>query len=150
MTSSLGATISPSLRVDASEKRKCLIRAPNCFYEDMFRNELKIAELCDQEVLQLEWEPKIGDKFFVRESKAFDRALELDPKYAYNWQGKGMVLARLGQLEEALIAYQKALTLFTNENNIKMVTYLNDPIQAHNLKGMHAACHSKSHMLQNI
>lgn len=32
----------------------------------------KIADFCDQEVLQLKWKPEIGDTFYVRETKPYN------------------------------------------------------------------------------
>jgi len=42
---------------------------------------------------------------------AYEQALELDPDFGEAWRGKGRLLARLGQYEEALKALNRAVEL---------------------------------------
>ena len=41
----------------------------------------------------------------------FDEAIELDPKFAYPWNGKGFTLNKLKRYDEAIAAYEKAIAL---------------------------------------
>ena len=43
--------------------------------------------------------------------KAFERTLEINPKYADAWNGKGIALDMLGEHKEAIKAYDKALEI---------------------------------------
>lgn len=43
--------------------------------------------------------------------QAYDKAIELDPKYAYPWNGKGNALKSLGHTAEANAAFKKAKEL---------------------------------------
>ncbi|MDA0591683.1 MAG: tetratricopeptide repeat protein, partial [Planctomycetota bacterium] len=42
---------------------------------------------------------------------SYDRALELDPKYAFAWNNRGIALRNLGRFEESLASYDRALEL---------------------------------------
>ena len=44
--------------------------------------------------------------------KAYDKALDLDPKFVYAWYNKGSALDDLGRYDEAIKAYDKALDLY--------------------------------------
>jgi tetratricopeptide (TPR) repeat protein len=48
---------------------------------------------------------------FAEALAAYERALELDPKFAFAWTGKGTMLYFLGRDEEALAAFERALAL---------------------------------------
>lgn len=48
---------------------------------------------------------------------AYDKAIEINPKYFEAWNYKGTVLYNLGRYEEALIAYNKAIDI-DNENSV--------------------------------
>ena len=41
--------------------------------------------------------------------KAYNRAIDIDPRYAEAWNNKGLALAKLGKYSEALLAYQQAI-----------------------------------------
>jgi|GEM_PF-7021619 len=41
----------------------------------------------------------------------FDKALEIDPKYTYAWNNKGVALYNLGRNEEEIACYEKALEI---------------------------------------
>ncbi len=41
--------------------------------------------------------------------KAYDKALEIDPRYYAAWRGKGKALYSLGKFDEAIKAYDKAI-----------------------------------------
>lgn len=41
---------------------------------------------------------------------SYDKALALDPYYAWAWNGKGLCLLELGRIDEALYAYHQAVT----------------------------------------
>jgi tetratricopeptide (TPR) repeat protein len=43
--------------------------------------------------------------------EAFDKAIELDPKFAQAYYNKGNALGKLGKPEEALVAYEKAIEI---------------------------------------
>jgi tetratricopeptide (TPR) repeat protein len=43
--------------------------------------------------------------------KCYDKALEIDPKYANAWNNKGIFFNNLGRKDEALKAYEKALEI---------------------------------------
>ncbi|NQU98914.1 tetratricopeptide repeat protein [Candidatus Woesearchaeota archaeon] len=43
--------------------------------------------------------------------KAYDKAIEINPKHALAWYDKGFALYKLGQLEEAIQAYDKAINI---------------------------------------
>jgi len=49
--------------------------------------------------------------------KAYDNAIELDPKQANLWNGKGIVLDNLGKYDEAVKAYDNAIELDPNYTN---------------------------------
>ena len=40
--------------------------------------------------------------------KAYDKAIEINPRNAYGWSNKGDVLVKLGKSDEAIKAYDKA------------------------------------------
>ena len=42
---------------------------------------------------------------------AFDKAIEINPKYANAWNNKGVALGRLGRYKEAKVCYDKAKEL---------------------------------------
>ena len=46
---------------------------------------------------------------YVGAISAYDNALAIDPNYHYAWQGKGEALAKIGQHQEALKAFDKVL-----------------------------------------
>jgi tetratricopeptide (TPR) repeat protein len=46
--------------------------------------------------------------------QAFDKAIELDPKFALPWNNKGLILDNQGKLDEAIKAYDEATSLDPN------------------------------------
>lgn len=82
---------------------------------DEFSRKLEFFEL-----LGLSLEPedymKRGHDFYLKEDyeyalKAFNNAIELEPKNAKAWLSKGVVLRRLERFEEALEDYEKAIEI---------------------------------------
>ena len=49
--------------------------------------------------------------------KAHERAIELDPDFAYPWNGKGIVLVEQKLYDEAIAAYDRASALGTSRNS---------------------------------
>ena len=47
----------------------------------------------------------------------FDKALEIDPNYAYAWHNKGSALNNLVKYKEAIKSFDKALELNPNDAN---------------------------------
>ena len=43
--------------------------------------------------------------------QAYEKSIELDPKFAYPWYGKGTVLRDQGKYDQALQAYEKSIEL---------------------------------------
>ena len=43
--------------------------------------------------------------------QAYDKALEINPKFFYAWDGKGNILSKMGRYEEAIHSYYKALEI---------------------------------------
>ncbi len=43
--------------------------------------------------------------------RCYDTALEINPEYAYLWNGKGNALYDLGRYDEAIRCYDKALEI---------------------------------------
>ena len=41
----------------------------------------------------------------------YDRALEIEPRYAHAWNNKGIALSALGRKEEAIACYDRALEI---------------------------------------
>jgi len=41
----------------------------------------------------------------------FDKAIEIDPEYAYAWSNKGNVLSDMGKYDEAIRAYDRAIEI---------------------------------------
>jgi Flp pilus assembly protein TadD len=56
-------------------------------------------------------EPLIILERYEEAIEALDKALELDPQFAYAWYNKGVVLEKLGKSDEAQVCYDKAKEL---------------------------------------
>ncbi|MDX8392705.1 MAG: tetratricopeptide repeat protein [Mariprofundaceae bacterium] len=57
--------------------------------------------------------------------EAYQKALKLDPKNAAAWNRSGLILARLGKLDEAIAAYQQVLALAGDDRSIQAAAYGN-------------------------
>jgi len=53
----------------------------------------------------------------------FDKALELDPRYANAWYDKALVEYNLGRWQDAAHSYQQFLTLAPAQQNVKQLEY---------------------------
>jgi serine/threonine protein kinase len=77
--------------------------------------QLSIVETMGEELSTVEWNNKgvsLNNLGKVEEAiTCFDKALEINPEYAYAWNNKGISLAVLGRFEEATIYYSKALEI---------------------------------------
>ncbi|MFQ6072921.1 MAG: tetratricopeptide repeat protein [Methanosarcinales archaeon] len=51
--------------------------------------------------------------------ECFDKALEIDPKYAYAWVDKGKALDNLGKYKNAIECFDKALEIDPNSDIVK-------------------------------
>ncbi|MDX8392273.1 MAG: tetratricopeptide repeat protein, partial [Mariprofundaceae bacterium] len=71
----------------------------------------------------------IGNIAFLHDSnkalEAYQKALKLDPENVDAWNQSGLVLYRLGKLDEAIAAYQQVLALAGDDRSIQAAAYGN-------------------------